>query len=429
MVRLVFAAAACGILLATALSGQTLRTRTVLVEVDVVVTDRQGHPVTGLQVSDFEIYEGLVAETGSYYLLAYASPSPADGRFHRISVKVKRAGLQVRSRSGYRAARTTGETSAHSPLEDLITHAIATPGLPLRLAAVPVPSGDSSRWPVAIALEVVASAIAGADSLEGLLVAVDNDGTIVARDAFGLKLQPPDGADSRWMRIASRLDLSPGRYHVRAALRRGDGRGEGSVFTTLDVPEPEDGIEVGGLTLAILPTGVARAQRLADLLPVVPMAARDLPTAQGRLGALGVRLPAGSTGDVTFKATLKGQHRASVLENTTRPASEFAQGGSGYVFRIPSRGLEPGRYRVVVEVSALVGRSNGRCRSPSDPDSRAAKAERSGRDGSYSRAGPKYHRNRHVIPESPSYGLVPARSRTVRPGCDVRGSAHPPVQC
>ncbi len=44
----------------------------------------------------------IVKHASAYYLLGYAAQnSPADGKFHRISVRVKRPNVDVRSRSGY----------------------------------------------------------------------------------------------------------------------------------------------------------------------------------------------------------------------------------------------------------------------------------------------------------------------------------------
>ncbi len=44
----------------------------------------------------------VVTQSSSYYLLGYAPSQRAlDGRFHRIKVRVKRAGLEVRARAGY----------------------------------------------------------------------------------------------------------------------------------------------------------------------------------------------------------------------------------------------------------------------------------------------------------------------------------------
>jgi len=50
----------------------------------------------------------VVVDASAFYLLGYASTNnPADGKFHQIKVRVKRSGLDVRSRKGYWAPSTT----------------------------------------------------------------------------------------------------------------------------------------------------------------------------------------------------------------------------------------------------------------------------------------------------------------------------------
>jgi VWFA-related protein len=48
----------------------------------------------------------VVADLSSYYLMGYYSSGKLDGKFHSISVRVKRPGVQVRARRGYLAATT-----------------------------------------------------------------------------------------------------------------------------------------------------------------------------------------------------------------------------------------------------------------------------------------------------------------------------------
>src|SRR5262249_1688894 len=44
----------------------------------------------------------IVRDVSAYYLLGYSSTNaPSDGKFHDITVRVKRRGVQVRSRKGY----------------------------------------------------------------------------------------------------------------------------------------------------------------------------------------------------------------------------------------------------------------------------------------------------------------------------------------
>jgi VWFA-related protein len=50
----------------------------------------------------------IVRESRAFYLLGYASKlNPADGKFHRIKVNVKRSGIDVHARTGYYAPATT----------------------------------------------------------------------------------------------------------------------------------------------------------------------------------------------------------------------------------------------------------------------------------------------------------------------------------
>lgn len=77
----------------------------------------------GLRISETAMFESglqrMVDDLSSYYLLGYYSPAQADGRFHNITVRVKRPGVQVRARAGYLAAKPGDAvkpmTSAASP--------------------------------------------------------------------------------------------------------------------------------------------------------------------------------------------------------------------------------------------------------------------------------------------------------------------------
>ena len=57
----------------------------------------------------------IADEAGNYYVLGYLPPSPADGKFHRIRVKVKRPGVGIRSRRGYTAVPRTATVVTASP--------------------------------------------------------------------------------------------------------------------------------------------------------------------------------------------------------------------------------------------------------------------------------------------------------------------------
>jgi VWFA-related protein len=59
----------------------------------------------------------VVREASAFYLLGYASTrNPQDGKFHRIGVKLKRSGLDVRARRGYWAPNATDVEHARTEL-------------------------------------------------------------------------------------------------------------------------------------------------------------------------------------------------------------------------------------------------------------------------------------------------------------------------
>ncbi len=71
----------------------------------------------------------MMADLGSYYLMQYDSTNTKlDGRFRSITVRVKRAGVQVRARPGY-LAPTEAEARARGT-------AIAAPALPAGVTAI-----------------------------------------------------------------------------------------------------------------------------------------------------------------------------------------------------------------------------------------------------------------------------------------------------
>ena len=65
-----------------------------------------GRPFVGSNRPELQLPQ-LVRDSSAYYLLGYRSPAPTDGKFHRIKVRTKKDGYEIRARSGYFAPSAT----------------------------------------------------------------------------------------------------------------------------------------------------------------------------------------------------------------------------------------------------------------------------------------------------------------------------------
>jgi VWFA-related protein len=72
----------------------------------------------------------IVRDTSAYYLLGYTSAVTTDGKFHKLNVRVKRPGVQVRARPGYLALSAVEAERALAPKKagppPAITEALGT---------------------------------------------------------------------------------------------------------------------------------------------------------------------------------------------------------------------------------------------------------------------------------------------------------------
>ena len=95
----------------------------------------------------------IIRDSSGYYLLGYTTRTKADGKFHNISVKVKRPGVSVRSRKGYWAltAPNAAASLAASTGREVVT---------VRLSSLP-PGKDASFPRAQEMLEGVLSSLAG----------------------------------------------------------------------------------------------------------------------------------------------------------------------------------------------------------------------------------------------------------------------------
>ncbi len=311
----------------------------------------------------------MFRESSAYYLIGYQTThARADGRFRRISVRVNRPGLDVRTRTGYFAPQPSkGKSPTRTvvqqvdqaiqqgfPVSDVLLRATtaafaAHGGRTAELVSVlelrePVPIGST---PIAAAPRKRVEVVAAAFDMEGRSKGL-------YRQTLELTL-PPDARSGSEFEVMSRLPLAPGRYEIRIAAVV-DGRA-GSVFTTVEIPRFEkDPLSLSGVVLEKRPAPLASSRSLfADLLPVTPTAARifgpgDEAAAFLRVYQGGTRAPE----PVAMTVRLTDAHDVVRTTSTWRlPPDAFARARTADVtWPLTGEGLAPGDYLLTFEAMA-----------------------------------------------------------------------------
>jgi VWFA-related protein len=336
-----------------------------------------------------EAFTRIVKENSTYYVLGYyPSNERRDGRFRRLEVRVKRPGLQVRSRRGYVAPRgrapapapavTAADGGAVSPAATTALNSpIPTSGIPLTMFAAAY-KGTAPNASVALAMEMRVEDLRFEerngtfnDRIEVVFSSVDQAGTVRpgSRHVLTLELRPETFAvaKQRGLRIVSEMTLPPGRYQLRAAAADQSER-SGSVLYDLEVPDfTKQGLSMSGLALTAASGNATPTVRpkdpLKDVLPGPPVTAREFVQADV-LGLFAEFYENGAGAPshmVEFSTVVRADDGRVVFENREERSSTELQGsggGYGYSVQIPLARVEPGTYVIHVEGRSRAGGSD-----------------------------------------------------------------------
>ena len=311
-----------------------------------------GFAVTNTNAPERSV-DRMVAESGTYYLIGYASPAkPHDGRQHRISVRVRRPDLQVRAREGYLADRQAPRPKAQTAAADtLIAAPIQSPGLTMNVVAVPAPIGSKPGATIAVGIEVRSLDAARAGTIDFTLVAVDSNGDVRSRQRFRSTFEARGTPAPGWARLGSRVDVPPGDYQIRLAAVDATGA-TGSVFTEVRVPKFTENLALGGLSLS---TPALRSEKLAELIsgivPLVPMPTREFMAGTPIVAQLPVRATARGETAVSIEARVIPAAGTPIVVKGAGGGVGFT-GPAGAVYQLSLPQLEPGSYRLAVDVTA-----------------------------------------------------------------------------
>jgi VWFA-related protein len=285
----------------------------------------------------------IVTDSSAYYLLGYnSSQAPQDGKFHEIKVRVKRPGVQVRSRKGYwalTAAEATSVANAAKPrptAPPAVTRALTAIAEPTRgryvrtwVGATP---GEAGKTKVTFVWEPIPATpgIRREEVTSVELIAAAPDGETYYKG--------PLKASS------VSFDAPPGKLQLRLAVAGG---ANGAQLDNDDREFIVPDLTTHELILTTPRVHVARTGRDYQALMKDPAA---LPTANRefrRTERLIVRLapiaPAGTTLNVTSRLLNKQGQKMVDLPVTA---------GDPYMVDLPLSSLPPGEY--LLEISAAV---------------------------------------------------------------------------
>jgi VWFA-related protein len=327
----------------------------------------------------------IVLDNSRYYLLGYYSDSTkwSRNRFLKIEVRMKRPGLEVRSRKGFlppdtRAIERAREAEVKAGTSPALRAALGKPvpvgDLPLRVFAAPL-RGSGNKGSVVVAIEIDGPSLKFeerngrfVESIEVSIVAADERARVQGgdRQTFNLNLVPQthERVSRTGVRLLSQLDLPPGRYQIRVGAQETMGRAIGTVPYDVEVPDyAKMPFALSGVLLTSSAAGAfATANQdgaWSGLLPTPPVVTRTF-SASDTLTWFAEVYDNSSQAvhAVNFTTTVQdatdGRTVAQSRDNRVVQAGGRGQ-GHGFTTSLPLRDLTPGTYVLHVEASSTDG--------------------------------------------------------------------------
>jgi VWFA-related protein len=235
--------------------------------------------------------EQVFVENGSYYLLGIAARDASEGsEFRKLTVKVNRPGVEVRTRPGYFVERTRKASPARAAvpvtaLEKAFGNALPTGDLPLSVSVAPfgLPGSRQAVLAVTIGTARPASDRVRTETIELRTTAFEYEWYekgVTSTQTLELTARP-NAAGERRFEVPTRLTVKAGRYEVRVGAESSTGAA-GGVFVGADVPDfSKAPLALSGLVLGFprrAPSGVSDV--LADLIPIAPTVQREFAAAE-----------------------------------------------------------------------------------------------------------------------------------------------------
>ncbi len=302
----------------------------------------------------------IIRDLSAYYLLGYTSTVAAsDGKFHEIKVRVKRPGLQVRSRKGYWALTASDVKRALTPARTDPPKAVET-----ALAAITSPArgrfvrtwigtdkGQNGKTKVTFVWEPAPTAPgeptrAGDQPARVSLIAATGDGAPVFRGR--VPDTPPAAGALASLPSRITFEAPPGKLQLRVAVEGVGADTLDSEIRELTIPDLTSPQTTIGTPQFFRARNARDAQQLKTDANAIPTAGREF----SRTDRLLVRVAAYGPGTTPPALT------ARLLNRTGQPMNDLpvaAADGAAPLIELPLAGLAPGEYLLELSASGSGG--------------------------------------------------------------------------
>ena len=204
-----------------------------------------------------EAFQEVLQDTSAYYVLGYSSTNAMqDGRFRKITVRVKTPGLRVEHRAGYYASKDFTHLTRDDrerQLQEQLFSEVSSTDLPV-VASASWFRVEKDRFYVPVSIAIPGSALPADQPVRSTLDVLgsvrDEQGRYVGRIRDTVQLPPAAALAQKQMQYQTGFILPPGRFWVKVVARENAKGTLGTFESALVVPDlSKAGLKVSSVVL------------------------------------------------------------------------------------------------------------------------------------------------------------------------------------
>ena len=323
-----------------------------------------------LDANDFgEAFGKVTRDISSYYILGYASTNPdKDGRYRRISVRLKNRDMKIEAREGYYADRDFSHTAKGDreiQLQEQLSMQIPATDVPLF-----VTTGwfrlSTDRYYVPVSIAVPGSAVPPGKPQDKITLDVagfirDERNAPVGRIRDTMTVPPAnaDGLGARQVLYQTGVTLPPGRFSIKVVVRENGTGKMGSFESKIAVPELKQApVKISSVVLStqLQQVGARKSSSplVRDGVELVPNLTHIVNRTQKLYFYYEVYDPAQDSGTPQLRTSLafyRGRVKVfetPVVERTMIDSAD--RHAAIFQFEVPAESFKPGLYTCQINV-------------------------------------------------------------------------------